>query len=190
MRDNSVDENFNFTENSVERENQGQPPPTELLKALDDPYSDWKEMKGPFQITIVVYDCLEGSNLLTSKAAWIQVLKQVEAIHSINNVHGDLLPRNFIFDEERGWVLDFDLTRKVDQRYVSGYNHEDFRFFRHENAKAGLPMKKDHDVWSLKQLSKSYFGLDRELDDFRTVSHLVKFFEDEDLQITNPQGWS
>jgi tRNA A-37 threonylcarbamoyl transferase component Bud32 len=139
-----------------------------------------------------MYAFLEGPALLEDKFSWIHVLKYIEKMHSNSFVHGDLLPRNFIFDKQSacGWVINFDLTRKVDSVYVNGYNHQSFVFFRHKDAKAGLKMKTEHDVHFLKQLSKSYFGLkDEAIDEVENVSDLISFFERDEFEISNSEGW-
>ena len=53
------------------------------------------------------------------------VLNQVRIMNGLDYVHGDLLPRNLVFSADNGYVIDFDLTRKVGGRYVSKYNHVD-----------------------------------------------------------------
>lgn len=158
-------DDFNEVETCIEKKDQRWPPNQELLGQLGDLYSSWKVQDGPFGIKILEYDYIEGGSWPTSKAAWLQVLKQVEIMHSNGYVHGDLLPRNLIFSGDMGRVIDFDLTRNEGNPYVSGYN---INFpYRHEKARPGEKMAKEHDVWALKQMSKDFFDMP---DDISAVS--------------------
>jgi hypothetical protein len=69
-----------------------------------------------------------------------------------------LLPRNQIFDDDAGYVIDFDLMREKGGLYIARYNHSAFGAYRHKDAHAGNKMQKEHDFWSLMQMSKEYFA--------------------------------
>jgi hypothetical protein len=142
----------------INEEDKRQPPPKELLEVLGSPYSEeWSVRKGSFRTSILCYPFIEGNSYTPSVAGWLKILRQIQAMHKIDFIHGDLLPRNVLFDAEgNGYVIDFYLSRKVGGTYVSGYNHDDFKAFRHNGAKELQSMMKDHDVRSLREMSKFF----------------------------------
>jgi len=75
-------------------------------------------------------------------------------MHEIDFVHGDLLPRNVVFDiTGDGYVTDFDLSRKVGTTYVRGYNYwKTHRWCRNPNASnwIGTPIGR----WLYKRTSR------------------------------------
>jgi serine/threonine protein kinase len=99
------------------------------------------------------------------------VLKQIEILHDLGFVHGDLLPRNLTFSDDAGYVIDFDLMRKENELYVSGYNGEIPRY-RHSDAKPFNEMKKAHDVWALAQMTMTFFDIGA-LENCQTVADLL-----------------
>ena len=118
---------------------------------------------------------------MPSESGWLEILLLIQKMHEIGFVHGDLLPRNVIFDSEgRGYVIDFDLSRKVGDKYVRGYNHLDFQDFRHNGAKAGEEMTKDHDLHSLRKMSILFFDLELSTICDLDLGELIKFFRDGD----------
>ena len=127
------------------------------------------------------YPFVEGCSYSPSVDGWIKILRQIKTIHELNFVHGgDPLPRNVLFGgDNNGFVIDFDLSRKEGDCYVRGYNHADFDEFRHEGAKAGAAMKKDHDLYSsLRKMSSVFFDLQQEdeLIDHLNLDGLINFF--------------
>ena len=175
---------FNQTETIIQKADQRWPPNRKLLDALGEPYSSWKIEDGPCGIKILVYDYIEGTSWPTSRLAWIQVLKQVEKIHSQGYVHGDLLPRNLIFNDDAGYVIDFDLMRKEGGLYVAGYNHSAFGAYRHKDAHAGNKMQKEHDLCALMQMSKKYFAHHDGIDNVSDISGLVQYFEESECEVS------
>ena len=99
------------------------------------------------------------------------VLKQIEILHDLGFVHGDLLPRNLIFSDDACYVIDFDLMRKENELYVSGYNGE-IPTYRHSDATSFNEMKKAHDVWALAQMTMTFFDIGS-LENCQTVSDLL-----------------
>ena len=174
------EDGFNMPEDAIEECDQRKPPSDELLQCLDEKYASWKVESGPFEIQILSYDFIDGSCWPTSKESWIDVLAQVESLHSHGYVHGDLLPRNTIFSGAVGFVIDFDLTRKQGEPYVNGYNHKDFAPFRHPEARACQPMCQAHDVWSLTEMTKTFFDIDLSGLTTGTVSELLQVFSSSD----------
>ena len=183
------DDGFNTWDNTVRASDQRKPPSGELLQALGEPYASWKVETGPFGIEILSYDCVEGNNWPTSKDTWKQVLQQVALIHGLGYVHGDMLPRNVIFSEQAGHVIDFDLTRKEGEPYVSRYNYADFAAFRHYGAQAGKAMVKEHDVWSLVKMTETFFDIDFAGTVHTTVNDLIHaFMEAQTCELRNPDA--
>jgi hypothetical protein len=172
----------------VDKADQRQPPPRELLNRLGAPYSSWSiNTYANGRIKILVYDYIKGTRRPASKDGWIEVMKQVQTMHSLNFIHGDLLPRNLIFSGNEGYVIDFDLMRQENHPYVSGYN-SDFRPYRHKDANANAEMKKEHDVWALAQMSKEYFDFPEKVidaDEVTEVSKLLEYFEKTDVTVKN-----
>ena len=163
----------------IEPKDRRRPPPKELLEALGTPYKDWEIHKGPCGISVLCYDFISGTSNKPSVKGWLKVLDQIQRIHSFGFVHGDLLPRNIIFgDDDDGYVIDFDLSREEGQLYVKGFNHDDFKTFRHPNARERTPMKKEHDLHSLRQLSKMFFDLTTHDIDDMSIEKLLNFFQD------------
>lgn len=183
------DDGFNSWNNTIHKSDQRQPPSEALLLALGEPYTNWKVDTGPFGIKILSYDCIEGGHWPTSKDTWYQVLQQVELIHSLNYVHGDMLPRNMIFSHQGGHVIDFDLTREEGKFYVSSYNYADFTAFRHVDAQAGKVMRKEHDVWSLVKMTEMFFDIDFAGTVPTTVNGLIQAFtEAQTCELRNPDA--
>jgi hypothetical protein len=144
-------------------------PPDELLAALRGAktaatthYKLWQvDEETKAHIAVLRYPYVVGSHRPQHREHWLQILKLVDAMHKAGFVHGDILPRNMVFPntaDAPAALIDFDMARKVDDGfYVQGYNHSAFESVRHENARAGKPMKREHDVHSLAVLSKRYF---------------------------------
>ena len=163
-------------EDEVIDRNQRKPPSPELLRALGEWYRNWKVEKGPFNVKILSYDFMEGTSWPASRDAWSQVLEQVKIMHSLGYIHGDLLPRNLIFSENNGHVIDFDLTRKEGNLYTSGYNHDDFVRYRHTGARANEKMEKVHDVFALTKMTTKFFEVDPPHVQPETIEDLIEFF--------------
>jgi hypothetical protein len=122
-------------------------------------YNDWEIFELPFGIQVLRYPLLDGTHTLENVKSFINTLRQLVILHSLQVCHGDLLPRNSIFNSDgSGHLIDFDLSRKVGTRYVQGYNYNDFCHIRHPDAQAGETMEIEHDVYSIKAISRVYFG--------------------------------
>ena len=172
-------ETSNFFTPTIEigTDDQRQPPPRELLDALGAPYNNWTIDRGPFGTCVLSYDCIEGSADKPSVGGWLMIIRQIGVMHGKGYVHGDLLPRNVLFKGDEGFVIDFDLSRKIGKPYVEGFNHGDFMDFRHKRANRWEPMLEEHDVHSLYQMSKHFFAVPS-LEEPRALEDLERFFED------------
>ncbi len=161
----------------VDQADQRLPPLRDLLDKLGEPYQSWEinEYAGG-RVKILEYDYIQGKHWPSSTNTWIMVLKHVEIVHSLGFVHGDLLPRNLIFLDEYGYVIDFDLMRKENDRYVSGFNNTAFREYRHKKAKAGKKMKMKNDVWALACMTRTFFDTTAAAENCTTVSDLLALF--------------
>ena len=163
----------------IEESDKRKPPPEKLLKHLGSPYSEWKEHKGPFGTAVLRYPFIEGNPYTPSIPGWLKILLQIQKMHEINFVHGDLLPRNVLFDRagEDGFVIDFDLSREEGATYVLGYNYGDFQYYRHDGAKEGLKMMKEHDLYSLRQMSTFFFDLEVSAVSTLDLHEMIDFFQ-------------
>mmetsp|Transcript_44403 Transcript_44403/g.106975 ORF Transcript_44403/g.106975 Transcript_44403/m.106975 type:complete len:443 (-) Transcript_44403:28-1356(-) len=161
----------------ISEEDQRRPPPDDLLACLGPPYSTWKVHRKPFG-SVLQYDFIQGSSIRPTVRGWIQILVQISEMHKAGYVHGDLLPRNVLFSgNENGFVIDFDLSRKESQPYVQKFNWEDFKEFRHDDARPCKPMKKIHDIHSLCRMSCYFFDLNNHpMPDDGDLEGLVEFF--------------
>jgi len=167
-----------LAQNEIMESDKRRPPPSELLKQLGPPYIDWEIHDGPFGIFVLRYHFIEGSTCKPSAKGWVQILKLVKAMHEIDYVHGDLLPQNVLFGGfGEGYLIDFDLSRKVGSGYVSGYNYEPFSSTRHRNARAGEAMEKEHDIHSLREMSKMLFDCESlDLNSY-SIDNLIDTFQ-------------
>jgi len=169
----------------IEQSDKRKPPSSGLLTQLGSPYADWKVYVGPFGISVLCYPMLEGSSYKPSVAGWAQILGMVRKMHEIDYVHGDLLPRNVLFGaHSNGYLIDFDLSRKIGASYVSGYNNEDFTEYRHRDARAGHKMRKEHDIHSLREMSKMFFDCRQaDINDY-SINQLIRFFESDSSTVS------
>ena len=127
-------------------------------------------------------DLIPGVECPSTKVAWLSLLKRIELLHSNGYVHGDILPRNLVFSEDEGYIIDFDLMRQEGGLYVRGYNHLDFVQYRHPEARAQTEMKRTHDVHALAMIGIEYFGaenstLENVSKSATTVQELVNVFK-------------
>ena len=175
----------------IEPRDQRRPPPRELLEALGHPYNEWEVHVGPFGVQVLSYNFLEGTPADPSREGWIMILKQVHRMHAIGFVHGDLLPRNVLFQEStRGYVIDFDSSRMEGEKYVSGFDHDSFQTFRHEDARARKIMKKEHDLHYLRQLTKHFFDVSSHNVESFSLLQLIALFEDYDSFAVLGSEWT
>ena len=122
---------------------------------------------------------IEGSSYSPSVTGWLAILQQIQWMHEIHFVHGYLLPRAVLFYSQG---IDFDLSRKAGGTFVRGYNHIDFREFRHDGAKEGPKTTEDHDLHSLREMSKFFFDPGQSNLRDRNLDGLIDFLgENPDL---------
>jgi len=162
-----------------------QPPAQELLDALGKPYyTSERVLKGPFETSVLRYPFIKGNAFKPTIGGWLQILGQIQRMHRIGFVHGDLFPQNVVFDDQDGgYVIDFDLSRKEGQQYVSHLLHSQFRRFCHPNAFPGRQMEKHHDVHALRAMSCYCFSLEEDvLISFDLKDLIQKFTESTDIQ--------
>ena len=63
--------------------------------------------------------------------------------------------------------------------YVVGFNYVDFKDYRHADAREGRVMKTEHDIHSLRQMSKRFFDLGQKSIEAMSIDDLIEFFSDE-----------
>ncbi|EDQ84094.1 uncharacterized protein MONBRDRAFT_30600, partial [Monosiga brevicollis MX1] len=99
----------------------------------------------------------------------VQVIYQLKAIHSVDFVHGDILPRNILFCSDweghpAAFLIDFDLGRFLAANpahnpvYASNFAREGkpLEPFRHPSARRNLPMQKEHDGFALARVMEKF----------------------------------
>ena len=168
---------------AIEETDRRQPPPDELLSGLGWPYAEWAVHNGPFGTAVLRYPFIQGNSCIPSVTGWLNILQLIKTMHDIDFIHGDLLPRNVVFGSAgEGYVIDFDLSRKVGGTYVSGYNYGDFKEFRHDEAKPYGEMKKDHDLHSLRRMSDYFFDLEDSVVDYLDLDGIIDFFRNNSIR--------
>lgn len=165
------------------KKDQRLPPPEKLLEVLGAPYcTEWKLFTGPFGVSVLRYPWIEGAWHKASVNGWLMILDQIRRMHSIGLVHGDLLPRNLVFQDDSGYVIDFDFAREAGEDYIHDFRREGgLEAFRHPDAEGSRPMKKIHDLHSLRQISTYLFDLSpaecEEIDRCDSLEDLSQWFQ-------------
>lgn len=74
-------------------------------------------------LKIIYYKCIEGDHIAKQSKEFINILNQLQHLHSKNIVHGDIRLRNIIFNHEdvtKSSLIDFDYSGRVgEDRYPS-----------------------------------------------------------------------
>lgn len=112
------------------------------------------DLNGTGRFKCLKYQYLDGDHVSRSKGGFIVIAKILLKLHRLGYVHGDIRDANVIFGNENAWIIDFDICDKENALYPVDYNHNNISE-RHSGARAQLPMKKDHDIYSLIQLIKT-----------------------------------
>ena len=107
------------------------------------------------KLGIFSYPYVEGEveeiHLPKTKEQFIMAGEALKKLHDEDKyIHGDVRLANMLFprDGTNGYIIDFDFARpeEPESLYVEGYCFSDLP--RHEDARAGMPMKKIHDIFS------------------------------------------
>lgn len=81
-----------------------------------------------------------------TKKMFLSIANTLKILHNHNLVHSDVRFSNMVFDSDKGYLIDFDLTDKVGSLYPGGYNSIEER---HKGARANKERKFEHDTFSL-----------------------------------------
>ncbi|EDQ86993.1 uncharacterized protein MONBRDRAFT_33551 [Monosiga brevicollis MX1] len=127
-------------------------------------YQEWKVTKLATAVHVLSYPYVELAP--PSKLEQLaQVIRQLEAIHSVGFVHGDILPRNILFcsaweGHPAAFLIDFDLGRfLVDNPvYVCNFAVEAraLKPYRHVGAVPSSRMDKKHDGFALARVMEDF----------------------------------
>ena len=131
------------------------------------------------RVQLLQYDFINGRHKPVNIQQFASIMQDLHILHGAGYVHGDLRKENLVFsvEDNKGWMIDFDLAGKVDTYYPATYNHMNIEE-RHQHAKAGYPRQKKHDTYALSVIIKKYFG----------SSHIVQQLQEDDpnlLEIAN-----
>ncbi|EDQ87798.1 uncharacterized protein MONBRDRAFT_33153 [Monosiga brevicollis MX1] len=127
-------------------------------------YQEWKVTKLATAVHVLSYPYVELAP--PSKLEQLaQVIRQLEAIHSVGFVHGDILPRNILFcsaweGHPAAFLIDFDLGRFLDDNpvYVCNFAVEAgaLKPYRHKGAVPSSRMYKKHDGFALARVMEGF----------------------------------
>lgn len=162
----------------IEKKNQRTPPADTVLDALgslDGWYSEWKvEKVVPDCVQILSYPYIEGSCTPGCVEAWEDLLHKISVLHGLGYAHADLLPRNLVFTDQKGYIIDFDMMRKHNEGcYVAGFNarHETLARYRHKGALPEQKVNIEHDLFALKVMTLEFFDCDENIQ--QRITHAV-----------------
>ena len=79
---------------------------------------------------------------------FLSIAETLKILHSKDFVHSDVRLSNMVFDsdENKGYLIDFDLTDKAGTVYPHNYNEIEER---HKNARKNMKREFEHDIFSL-----------------------------------------
>jgi hypothetical protein len=115
---------------------------------------------GP-DVAVLQYKFIPGNHKASSGIQFLQILEQVSCLHKDNFVHGDIRESNIVFSgNDDATLIDFDLSRKAGQPYVSNFNVDIKDGKRHESAQRFQRMNYAHDYFALAEVMKLYESQD------------------------------
>lgn len=96
------------------------------------------------------YDYIEGSCHPQNIGQICTIIRKLAKVHNQDYVHSDIREANLVFctSGDDAYLIDFDLMRKENDNYPSGYNHFEIPE-RHPDAQPGSPRRKVHDSYAL-----------------------------------------
>jgi serine/threonine protein kinase len=112
-------------------------------------------------LTVIKYTFIEGDHAPKTVGQVVEVVKQLARLHSRGIVHGDVRAFNIVFGPQSR-LIDFDLAGTAGtKRYPSGYNSNTLvDSQRHQDAKAGELLQKEHDRFSLAWILDKFVPID------------------------------
>lgn len=107
-------------------------------------------------------------------------LQCLRRVHECDYIHGDVRSSNIIFTAGgTSHLIDFDLAKKVGSFYPISYAKLNI-CERHRTAYSSWPMKKEHDVHSIKYIMSFYFpGKKSDIDSCDTIDQLLKMIDEK-----------
>lgn len=110
-------------------------------------------------ISGVVYDYIEGNHDADHSECLLHCIKHLAAAHDQDILHCDLHLGNFVFNSdepEKSLIIDWDHARSLSKpgKYVCGWLHDLPE--RHPLARAGCPIKMEHERHSLAEVLKRF----------------------------------
>ena len=126
------------------------------------------------KIKVLNYQFIEGSHEPSTLKQFIFTLQTLCCLHEKGFVHGDIRLCNLVFTSERGYLIDFDLSRKEGSLYPSEYCYK--YDVRHPEALPGREMKKIHDRYSISYLIEHHLqgATESILDIHSPLSEVIK----------------
>jgi hypothetical protein len=140
-------------------------------------------------ITFLLYDKIEGTCIPANINAMIDACNIMKKLQEKEIIHGDIRKNNFIFKEERAFLLDYDWSFQRTENhlqenpmYVIGFVGQESISERHVEARGGNKMKKEHDWYSFAQICKDWLEENPSIDslvqsinkgDFETAKQIL-----------------
>ncbi len=104
----------------------------------------------------IKYEYYEGNHTPESLEHFYSIFINLHKLHDNDYVHCDVRVENLVFGGNGvSYLIDFDLARKENTRYPTGYNSE--ISFRHRDAQEEKLALKVHDRYSLGKICYNYF---------------------------------
>lgn len=131
-------------------------------------------LKAP-RLLVVEYDFIEGSHVATSVFQFLEIIAEIESLHSGGICHGDIRAANIVFVQGgRSRLIDFDFSGKIGTKvYPEGYSADIPDATRHPNAKGRAVLEKVHDWFSLASVM-SLFDCPSEREAWDKARHSLK----------------
>ncbi|EDQ88975.1 uncharacterized protein MONBRDRAFT_37212 [Monosiga brevicollis MX1] len=131
-------------------------------------YQKWEVVRLATAVDVLSYPYVKPADTVEIEQL-VQVIYQLKAIHSVDFVHGDILPRNILFCSDweghpAAFLIDFDLGRFLAANpahnpvYASNFAREGkpLESYRHPYARGDLPMQKEHDGFALARVMEKF----------------------------------
>ena len=121
------------------------------------------------RLQMLQYRFIRGNHEPISVGDFRGALESLRGVHSLGYIHGDIKIENIVFGHDgTSYLIDFDLARKQEDSpyYPKGYHYYGIR---HRSARAGCPMDKEHDIFSMKKVMAEKFPAVKE-----QVEHILK----------------
>eukprot|EP00045_Choanoeca_perplexa_P004393 m.37854 g.37854 ORF g.37854 m.37854 type:complete len:780 (+) comp12549_c0_seq5:160-2499(+) len=151
----------------VQKSERRRAPDSALRAKLEKWYGLADVARGGDSCAVLITPWFVGYHVPRSWEQALCLLEQLQAVHHLGYVHGDILQQNLVFAtlSDLAWIIDWDMARLECEspKYVSGFNHHNFDE-RHCWAKAEEPMMQKHDCYSLAFLLQSWFRGDADFD--------------------------